>query len=173
MTGGTGADDEDGDENTDEPRFLLDVMLGTLAVYLRACGYDAAYALDRGIEADDRIAAIADREGRRLLTRDRELAERVEGAIGLTSREIDGQLAELDRAGIDLGIADEPERCGRCNGRLDPVSAEAETPEYAPEPAATDCWRCRDCGQLFWKGSHYDRMAETLERVSGASDLDL
>ena len=27
-------------------RLLVDVMCGTLATYLRMCGYDAAYALD-------------------------------------------------------------------------------------------------------------------------------
>jgi len=34
-------------------RFLLDVMLGKLATYLRMCGYDTLYALEEDIEADD------------------------------------------------------------------------------------------------------------------------
>lgn len=144
-------------------RLLLDVMLGKLAVYLRVCGYDAAYAGDRGIEADDRIATIALEEDRTLLTRDVELAGRVEGSVLLTEREIGDQLAELRRAGFELTVADVPSNCGRCNGELVAVAPGSGTPEYAPDPAAVECWRCRSCGQLFWRGSHYERMKEALE----------
>ena len=134
-------------------------------VHLRVCGYDTAYALDRETGADDEIAALAEREDRRLVTRDIELADRIDDALCLRSRDVIAQLAELADAGIDLDIAEEPTRCGRCNGRLRLVPPETETQEYAPDPAETDCWRCRSCGQLFWKGSHYDRMKETLENV--------
>jgi uncharacterized protein with PIN domain len=143
-------------------RLLLDVMLGKLAVYLRVCGYDAAYALDRGIEDDAEIAKVAEREDRRLLTRDVELAASVDGSISLSGLEIDDQLAELGRAGFDLSVAETPSRCGRCNGALEPVPSAARTPEYAPDPATVACWRCRSCGQVFWKGSHYDRIEEAL-----------
>lgn len=147
-------------------RLLLDVMLGKLATYLRICGYDAAYAGDREIEADDEIATLAAEEGRRLLTRDVELAQRVDGATLLTEREIDDQLTELRRAGFDLSVADEPSNCGRCNGELVPVSPDSETPAYAPNPSAVGCWRCLSCGQLFWSGSHHERMKDRLEAVA-------
>ncbi|TKX52332.1 hypothetical protein EXE45_19560, partial [Halorubrum sp. SP9] len=55
-------------------------MCGKLATYLRLCGYDAAYALDRGVEADDRLLDLAADEGRTLVTRDRELAARADAA---------------------------------------------------------------------------------------------
>ena len=54
-------DRDDADTTADaasaEPhdRLLLDAMLGKLATYLRMCGHDAAYALDRGVEADDAV----------------------------------------------------------------------------------------------------------------------
>ena len=143
-------------------RLLLDVMLGKLAVYLRLCGYDAAYAGDRGVEADDRILDIAAEENRTLLTRDVSLAGQAESSILLTKRNIEDQLAELREAGVELAVAETPTRCGRCNGSLLAVDATEETPEYAPDPDDTDCWRCRECGQLFWKGSHWKRMKETL-----------
>ena len=143
-------------------RLLLDVMLGKLAVYLRTCGYDAAYAGDRALEADARIREVAASEGRLLLTRDRQLAAAADDALLLTAREVEDQLAELREAGVRLTVADEPVRCGRCNGWLEAVD-DGETPGYAPDPAATDCWRCRDCEQVFWKGSHYERMAAKLD----------
>jgi hypothetical protein len=146
----------------DRPALLLDAMLGTLATYLRMCGYDAAYALDRGVEADDRLLALAAEESRHLLTRDRALAARVDDATLLRSREVDDQLRELRAAGFDLGLADPPRRCGACNGRLDPLPANAgaDRPDYAPDEGPV--WRCRDCGRLFWRGSHWDDVAATL-----------
>jgi hypothetical protein len=143
-------------------RLLCDVMLGKLAVYLRFCGFDTAYAGDRGIETDDRIAATAEREGRRLCTRDVELADRVPGSILLTERDVEAQLSELREAGVELAAAEPPRYCGRCNGELVGIDPDAGTPEYAPEPSETDCFRCRACGQVFWRGSHYERMRETV-----------
>ncbi|MFB6194262.1 MAG: Mut7-C RNAse domain-containing protein [Halobaculum sp.] len=175
-------------------------MLGKLATYLRMCGHDAAYALDRGVEADDRLRVLADREDRRLLTRDEALADRTPGAILLTERAVTDQLRELDAAGVDLRLAARPARCGRCNG---PVELAAEPSDASPDstdlpdtpdpsdtpdppngptdsadtsdspdrdrpeyvPGDVRAWRCLDCGQWFWKGSHWDRVAETLAAV--------
>jgi uncharacterized protein with PIN domain len=91
-------------------RLLLDVMLGKLATYLRMSGHDAAYALDRGIETDEEVLALARAEDRRLLTRDADLAARVENAIPIESTDVEGQLRELRNAGVDLSL-DRPERC--------------------------------------------------------------
>ncbi|AZH24921.1 Mut7-C RNAse domain-containing protein [Haloplanus aerogenes] len=143
-------------------RFLCDAMLGKLARYLRMCGHDTAYALDRGVEADDAVREVALQEDRRLLTRDADLAARTDGAICLSARDIEDQLRELDAAGVSLSLPATPTRCGRCNGRLEPVADEAETPADAPDPAETSVWRCERCGQHFWKGSHWDDVQERL-----------
>jgi len=148
-------------------RLLLDAMCGGLRAYLRLCGHDAAYCLDRGVEADDAVLALARREDRVLLTRDRDLAGRVDGVL-LTEREVPDQLRELAAAGVDLEPTPEPERCGRCNAPVDAVSADATTPDYAPDPGDTPVWRCRDCGQCFWRGGHYERMCGRLEDARDA-----
>lgn len=142
--------------------FLLDVMVGKLAVYLRMCGYDAAYALDRSIEADDDLRRLAASEGRTIITRDVDLAADADPAILLRAREIEGQLEELRVAGMDLTLADPPVRCGRCNGRLARVAEGAEIPEYVPDGATRAVWRCRACDQHFWRGSHWSNVRETL-----------
>jgi uncharacterized protein with PIN domain len=143
-------------------RFLLDAMLGKLATYLRMCGHDAAYALDRGVEADDALAELARSEGRTLLTRDADLSARAADAIRLTATDVEAQLAELRAAGVDLSLPDRPERCGRCNGSLSPVPATDSTPAHAPDPAETAVYRCVRCGQAFWAGSHWDDVRERL-----------
>jgi hypothetical protein len=143
-------------------RLLLDAMLGKLARYLRMCGYDAAYALDRGAEADDALLDVATSEGRTLVTRDRQLAARAPDGVCIDSREIEDQLRELRETGFELSLAAEPARCGRCNGPVDPVDDGEPVPDYAPDPADTPCYRCRDCGQVFWKGSHWDDVRDCL-----------
>jgi hypothetical protein len=156
-----------------DTRLLLDVMLGKLASYLRMCGYDTAYALDRETEADDRLLALADEEDRRLVTRDRQLARRAAsssvGGVLLRSREVTDQLRELREAGFGLELDAEPARCGRCNGPVSELADDEDRPAYAPETTLDGepmrVWRCRDCGQCFWKGSHWTRVAETLAEL--------
>ena len=148
-------------------RLLLDVMCGGLRSYLRMCDHDTVYAGDRGLEADDALLALADAEDRTLITRDVALANRAVDAVLLESRDVEDQLAELAAAGLDLTLADEPRFCGRCNGSLERVDPEATTPEYAPDPDDADSWCCRRCDQVFWRGSHWDRVARTLSKIDG------
>ena len=143
-------------------KLLVDAMCGKLARYLRMCGYDAAYTLDRDVETDDATLALAEAEDRTLLTRDARLAARADDAVLIDSKEIDDQLQELSAAGFELSLS-EPARCGRCNGRLARVSADEVTPDNAPDPDERDVWRCPDCGQHFWRGSHWADVEERLE----------
>ena len=149
-----------------ETALLLDTMLGKLATYLRMCGYDAAYAAERRVESDDEVLALAHTEGRVLVTRDSELAARAADRSQLLStREVTAQLRELRRSGFDLGLAAEPARCSACNGPLERVDRTEPTPDYAPETHEETVWRCRNCGQHFWKGSHWDDVASTLDQL--------
>jgi hypothetical protein len=143
-------------------RFLCDAMLGKLARYLRMCGYDTAYALDRGVEADAAVGDLTRREGRTLLSRDADLAARTAGAVLLTERDVEAQLRELRDVGVSLSLPETPRRCGRCNGTLERVDADGGTPADAPDPAGTPVWRCVECGQHFWKGSHWDDVRSRL-----------
>ncbi|WP_137283424.1 Mut7-C RNAse domain-containing protein [Halorussus salinisoli] len=161
---------------------LLDAMLGKLATYLRMCGYDTAYALDRearsaserpgeeersddprGIEDDDALLDLAESEGRLLVTRDAELARRADGLL-LETKAVTDQLAELAAAGFALELS-EPARCAECNAELEVVADGAATPEYAPDTDERRVWRCPVCGQHFWKGSHWESVEETLARL--------
>jgi uncharacterized protein with PIN domain len=142
-------------------RLLLDAMCGKLATYLRMCGHDAAYALDRDVEADDALRAWARREDRLLVTRDRDLAAAAEAALLVTARDVEGQLRELSAAGVDLSLST-PARCGACNGVLERLPEDAATPDHAPAADEEAVWRCPDCGQHFWRGSHWDDVAGTL-----------
>ncbi|MFB6069776.1 MAG: Mut7-C RNAse domain-containing protein [Halanaeroarchaeum sp.] len=137
-----------------DTRVLLDAMCGGMRSILRMIGYDTAYALDRGVEADEAVLDLATSEDRLLVTRNRSLADAAPRAVLVESKDPDEQLAELAAAGLELEL-DRPVRCSACNGPLERVGAGEPTPEYAPDPGETDVWRCRDCGQAYWMGSHW------------------
>ncbi len=142
-------------------RLLVDPTCDRLAAYLRLCGHDAASAIERGAEDADAVAALARDEDRRVVTRSERLAGRTDGIL-LAQGGLDSRLRSLRAAGVDLTLADRPSRCGRCNGSLDPLHRDDPGPDYAPNGDAFDRWRCRDCGQVFWRGSHWDRVRERL-----------
>jgi len=154
-----------------EPRFLCDGMLGSLARWLRFLGYDTLYP---EILDDSEILQMAQKEGRILLTRDRELAQRAgAGGILIASVALDEQILQLHHAiGLDLDGERRMLRCPKCNTPLEGVSKEAVR-EIACErqgvPGAGQIpprvlerqkyfWRCPGCGQIYWRGSHYDRI---------------
>lgn len=150
---------------------VLDVMLGKLTTYLRMCGYDTVYALDRGVEDDASLRSIARREGRTLLTRDVELATNAPEGVLLESRDVREQLRELSQRGYALSL-DVPTRCSRCNGRLRRLRPGESTPPFAPDPDETAVWTCRDCGQPFWRGSHWVDVEDALGRIRRAVEDD-
>ncbi|QLG48158.1 Mut7-C RNAse domain-containing protein [Natrinema halophilum] len=151
-------------------KLLVDVMCGGVVSYLRMCNHDTVFAGDRGLEADDDALAVAHDTNRTIVTRDRSLANRADESVLLESRDVEDQLTELATVGLDLTLAEEPEFCGRCNGPLERVGPAASTPEYAPNPTEFDVQVCRDCGQYFWRGSHWERVAERLSAVRDAVD---
>jgi len=156
-------------------------MCGNLVPYCRCCGHDTVYAGDLALEAsppdEDEAQPTHEREAetallerarsdeRTVVTRDRDLARRAEDSLLLECRDTDSQLEALRRAGVDLRPVSEPLHCGRCNGSLEAVPPDSETPAYAPETDEFDLWVCLECGQHFWKGSHWDRMGRRLEWI--------
>lgn len=151
-----------------ELRFLCDAMLGRLARWLRALGYDAAY--DSEIEDADLVRRAVEEE-RVILTRDRDLVEawRIEGCLALESDDPLENLAAVDR---ELGLGwPRPlfRRCLACNVAFEPAPPE-EVEAHVPERVRrreTEFRRCPGCERIYWEGSHTRRMRRRLEGVLG------
>ncbi len=146
-------------------RLLADCMLGRLAKWLRLLGYDTAYENDA---TDHELARRARAEGRVLLTRDHELA----GRRGLDtqlirSEQLEEQVEEVRRA---LGPPPEPSlsRCSVCNGTLQEVPRREVADLVPPYVLEThDAFRrCKQCGRVYWSGTHVDGMDEELTQFS-------
>lgn len=149
-----------------EARFILDNHLGKLAASLRMLGIDTLYRNDY---QDDELAAAAAAEQRILLTRDRRLLMRKLIPRGYCVRQDDPR--EQIRAVVqrfDLYAHIHPfQRCLRCNHPLQPVPKaqvlerlEPLTKRYFDEFAI-----CPVCDQVYWKGSHYERMKMVIAEL--------
>jgi len=149
------------------PRFLCDAMLGSLCRWLRFAGFDSEFA---GVEAADaEIGHRAEIEGRWLLTMDRRL-----GAVGprsmlVRSKGMEHQMAEvLFRLNLRPDTTLRGARCSRCNGILvipDSSEISALAPPYVLKTVQR-FRRCRDCGRLYWPGTHSEKIRARLERIS-------
>lgn len=148
----------------EEPKFLVDEMLQRLGRWLRAAGYDTIIA--QGAQSDYYLLRQAIDEGRQLLTKDNELARhrRAPGTVILLEGEsIDDYARQLSN---ELGIDWTHylfTRCMVCNSLLTPANAEqiASMPELAREKNA-EAYYCKQCNQVFWDGSHAQRMRSHL-----------
>jgi len=156
-----------------ESKFVLDIHLGQLATYLRLIGFDTLYRNDF---QDANLAQISLQEKRILLTKDRGLLKRNSVTHGYYIRESDPelQLLEVVRR-FDLRSSITPfSRCLRCNGLIVPVSKQAVRHRLEDDTRKhfDDFTTCSECGQIYWKGSHYERMHRFLKRMLGLEDLE-
>jgi len=158
--------EQDGSIPIDQLRFILDNHLGRLAVYLRMLGFDALYRNDY---QDEELASVCSFENRILLTRDKRLLMRNQVTRGywVRSKAPRKQLEEVVQR-YHLAAALHPfQRCVRCNTELVPVHKEdilhrlePLTQRYYEEFAL-----CPVCDQIYWKGSHYERMLQIIQNV--------
>ena len=154
------------------PRFLLDIHLGRLAAYMRLLGFDTAYPDDNHNDQD--LAQIAHEEKRVLLTRDQGLLKRsiVIHGYCLRTRDSRQQLITVLRRFNLFNQVRPWQRCLKCNGRLQPIEKslilhrlEPKTIKYFDEFHV-----CQACGQIYWKGSHYERMQKLVESVRSQNE---
>ncbi len=151
-----------------DQRFLLDGMLGGLARWLRICGYDAKY-LRRA--SDEELLSRAFEERLTLLTRDK-LLHRKALRAGLESFLVEGETDAEKLASVSsrfgLSLDAECSRCPECGELL--RMAEKEEVSYRV-PSRTfetydEFWICNSCGKVYWRGSHWRNIIETVEEAS-------
>lgn len=139
--------------------FVADVNLGRLSRYLRMCGFDTVYRNDY---RDRDVVRISVTEDRIVLTRDRRLLHHSSVTHGYWVRATDPreQLSEVLRR-FDLGDRIRPfRRCLDCNGLVEPVDKQAVLDRLEPltRKYYDEFHQCRDCGKVYWAGSHYQHM---------------
>jgi uncharacterized protein with PIN domain len=150
-------------------KFVADGMLGSLARWLRMMGHDVEFP---AILDDDKLMVLAKKENRILLTRDLELYKR-SAARGIDVFYVEGKteaerLAALaKRFGIELEIDLSVSRCPKCNTPIHEVPKEKIAGKVEENTFAhyDEFWECPKCGKVYWQGSHWPKIRETLEEA--------
>lgn len=141
-------------------------MLGRLARWLRALGYDTEF--DRTLD-DPQLALKAAREDRVLLTRDSGLVRRrmVRRWVLIESGQLAAQLRQLIRE-LELPRPTiHVRRCMVCNGDVEAVDkrdAASHVPQFVVRTQSR-FHRCTRCGRYYWAGTHIQKMQEKLREV--------
>jgi uncharacterized protein with PIN domain len=152
-----------------EIRFFADCMLGRLARWLRALGFDTKY--ERAIE-DDELLRRCREEGRVLLTRDTGMAR---GNRGTKLLLVDSENAGEQLRGVMryFGLEYREERlfsrCTHCNREVIEVPKEEVEGRVPPYVFSTErrFTYCSSCDKLFWRGTHRKRFLEHVIHGGG------
>jgi uncharacterized protein with PIN domain len=158
-------------DEANPPRFLCDPSLCGLARWLRAAGYEARLA--PGVPGH-RLPDEALRRGLVLLTSEAEVLDRrivADGSLVVVWVPSALTMAEqLHLAAVELGLTLREARCMACGGGLVPTPKEAVRPRIPPRTALwqDEYFVCAECDHLFWRGTHWERIAATLRRTVAA-----
>ena len=147
-------------------------MLGGLAKWLRAAGYDTYYAREGTDISDRSLTRKALEEGRVLLTSDGDFLERKpvrDGSVGFLEVPHLPLEEQLQLVVDRFELTRRQSRCMECNGELGvvPPGAVAERVPPGVIEDHQEFFLCKGCGRVFWHGSHWDRIVGRLERVFG------
>ena len=151
------------DENDSEFRFIADEMLGKLAKWLRAIGYDTVY-YDGG--GDGALVQRALEEDRIILTKDLHLVKRKLARKSLLVKS-DYPREQFKQVVKEFGLRVDGRlftRCLVCNQELVSVRKEDvrdKVPAYTYLTQAR-FYECPGCERVYWPGTHKDSMVELI-----------
>jgi uncharacterized protein with PIN domain len=159
-------------------RFLVDGMLGGLARWLRILGYEVRY--DASAKDND-LLTIADDESMVLLTRDDELYQRAIARtipsaliVGETEEERLAQMASTFGVHLETNMAET--KCPECGANLTEKSKSDVTDKVPKESLKlyNQFWKCtnQNCGKVYWVGSHWKQIRQTLEEARKRARLE-
>ncbi|MGV9103187.1 MAG: DUF5615 family PIN-like protein [Candidatus Thorarchaeota archaeon] len=153
-------------------RFIIDAMLGRLALWLRLAGIDTIYETDL---KDNRIIEIAAAENRVILTSDADLNDRAmkEGVRSMLVRgPVDYRIAKVfHEFGIPPEVDPDEARCSKCNGELIKISTEDKSRirEFVHKQTYEHYemfWYCPDCDAVYFQGGYWDNIQKYMEHIS-------
>ena len=115
------------------------------------------------------MARLLSVDARILLTRDRRLLMRKVVLHGYCPRSLKPkeQLQEVVQRFTLKELVHPFSRCLRCNGILEPVEKAAVIDRLEPKTKLyyNVYARCSACDQIYWKGSHWERMQAQIDKL--------
>lgn len=148
-------------------RFVADCMLGRLARWLRAFGFDVTY---HPFADDDEVAQWARERDAVLLTRDTRLRAPGTRMFFVRDDHVEEQLRQVvDELPLDLSQARPLTRCTVCNQALAAATRDEVWDRIPPFVYLTQVHFavCPGCGRVYWEGTHAPRMRARLRELMG------
>lgn len=156
----------------DKALFIADVHLGRLVRLLRMLGFDTLYKNDYTTAG---LTSTALGQNRILLTRSSDFAKTLSFSVFIVkSKNANEQLVEVMQH-FQLYNSVQPfTRCIACNGQLHTITKDKVLHRLEANTIAgfTEFWLCDSCGNVYWKGSHYERMLQRINQILPESDND-
>ncbi len=151
-------------------QFISDAMLGRLTRWLRILGHPVFY--DQAL-SDNQILSMAHANNWILLTKDHELHQRAQQqgiqCIYLKGCTISNKLVELARhLSLSFCLDTAFSRCAVCGAHLKQVDKsliQSQVPSGTLNHYTT-FWQCENCSKIYWKGSHWNRISQTITHVN-------
>ncbi|MFW9907981.1 MAG: Mut7-C RNAse domain-containing protein [Candidatus Thorarchaeota archaeon] len=153
-------------------KFVVDAMLGKVALWLRLTGNDTIYSTY--LEDDDAIQ-IAMNEDRILLTSDEALYSRAceRGLDSMLVRgTVDDEVASVfHRYAIQAEVNPSTARCSKCNGELEELTGnEIERVKHLVFENTFNhydiFWLCKDCDSVYFQGGYWENIENYMNRIS-------
>ena len=151
-------------------KFVVDAMLGNIARKLRFFGYDTKYYPN----IDDReIIALAMKEDRTILTRDKDLSnkamkEKIQSTVLESLIEVEQLIQIAKNYSIQKFLIDfDKIRCSLCNGKIASIKRE-DVVEKIPIGVKnkTEFWICKKCDKIYWKGTHIEKLVQYTKMLN-------
>lgn len=153
-------------------KFAIDSMLGTVAKKLRILGFDCKYfsTID-----DDELILIAKKENRILITKDHCLANNAKKhdilTVELYAHIEKEQIVEIAKimGWKKYEFSVNTARCSLCNGVLNVVKKHLVANRLPPKIAQNveEFCVCQDCSHIYWKGTHIRNLERFIAEVNG------
>jgi len=155
----------------DAPKFIVDCNVGKLTKWLRLMGYDARFF--DGSD-DSQLVAVAQAEGRVILSRDTQIMKRrviTSGqlqAILIQSDEPERQIRQvIDTLHLDCRFKPFT-LCLECSQPL-VERGKGEVKDLVPPyvfQTQSQFMQCPACHRIYWRGTHWRAMTQRLENFT-------
>ncbi|MCL5031174.1 MAG: Mut7-C ubiquitin/RNAse domain-containing protein [Bacteroidetes bacterium] len=148
------------------PKFILDVHLGTLAKYMRMLGFDTLY---KNNYSDEELIEISFVEKRTILTKDIGILKNKKVTHGYFVRDSNPE-KQIEEVIVRFNLKGEVKtfsRCLECNSILKLIKKE-KIIDRLPLKVRTnqnEFYTCSLCDKIYWPGSHYKNMNILIEKI--------
>jgi uncharacterized protein with PIN domain len=160
----------------ENPKFLVDSMLGKLARKLRIFGFDTVYLSNID---DNHLIKLAINTKRNMLTKDKELFVRslrldIPCYLLISENELDNFISIFKKYKIKFicPITNDFTRCTICNSKIQSIKKDELSltlKEYIPKKVFDNnnkFYFCKRCSKIYWNGTHIQELNKLIDIIN-------